>query len=102
MARRKSTSGANPGWVSLVDVGDIGANNPYRQSIFAGPADLKAVAERLGIPAVHALSADIVLQRTPGNRAVIHAEGILKASVTQSCVITHAPVKAYIEEEFEG
>jgi hypothetical protein len=100
MARRKSSNG-DAGWVYSVDAGEIGAH-PYRQAIAAGEADLKAIAARLEIPAVHSLSADITLQRIPGNKAVIHAEGILKASVTQSCVITGAPVKAYVEEEFEG
>ncbi len=102
MARKKSSGTGSLGWVYTIDADEVGPSNPYRRTISAGDADLKAIAERLGIPAVHSLLSDIMLQRVPGNKAVIHVEGILKASVTQSCIITHAPVKAYVEEEFEG
>ena len=99
MSRKKTTS--EFGWVYLIDQGEIG-QTPYYKKLEAGEADLKAIAERLGIPSVESLSAELTLQRVPGNRAVVHVEGRLKAGVTQSCVITQAPVKAYIEEDFEA
>ncbi len=99
MSRKKTTS--EFGWVYLIDQGEVG-QNPFHKKLEAGEADLKAIAERLDIPAVNSLSAEITLQRVPGNRAVIHVEGMLKANVTQSCVISQAPVKGYIEEDFEG
>lgn len=98
---RKKTATTDLGWVYLIDQGEIG-QNPYHKAIAAGEADLKALAARLGIPGVQSLSAEVVLQRVPGNKAVIHVEGMLKADVTQSCIISHAPVKGHIEEEFEG
>lgn len=100
MSRKKADPG-NPGWIYLVDQGEIGPQLVHKK-IVAGEADLKAVARRLDIPSVQSLSADLTLQRAPGNKAVIHVIGILKADVTQSCVVSFAPVKNYIEEEFEG
>lgn len=99
MSRKKAT--AEFGWSVLIDHGEIGAK-PYHKVLEAKEADLKAIAERLGIPAVDSLTAEMTLQRIPGNRAVVHLEGQLKAQVVQSCVISSAPVKAYIEEEFEA
>ncbi|MGZ9097739.1 MAG: YceD family protein [Micavibrio sp.] len=98
MSRKKTE---DLGWVYLIDQGEIGLQ-PYRKTLAAGEADLKALAGRLEIPGVHSLTAEMTLQRIPGNKAVIHVEGILKADVTQSCIISHAPVKEHIEEEFEA
>jgi hypothetical protein len=98
MSRKKSD---NTGWVYLIDQGEIGPQIVHKK-IAAGEADLKAVAKRLEIPAVTSLSAELTLQRVPSNKAVIHVQGLLKADVTQSCIISQAPVKNYIEEEFEG
>lgn len=100
MSRKKAADG-DFGWIYLIDQGEIGPN-PFRKAITAGEADLKAIAVRLAIPAVQSLSAEMTLQRVPGNKSVIHVEGMLKADVTQSCIISQAPVKGHIEEEFEG
>lgn len=104
MVRRKSPEGAGAaiGWSYRIDEGEVRASQPYTRSMTASPAECKAVAARIDVPEVLSLSADVVLTRTPGNKAVIHVTGILKASVVQSCVVTGAPVKAYVEEEFEG
>ena len=51
---------------------------------------------------MNSLSAEIELSRAPGNKAVVHVTGMLKADVVQICVVSGAPVKNYIEEEFEG
>ena len=99
MSRKKS--GEDLGWVYLIDQGEIGAH-PYQKTLIAGDADLKALAARLGVHGIHSLVSEMTLQRIPGNKAVIHVEGILKADVTQSCIISHVPVKEHIEEEFEA
>lgn len=98
MSRKKTE---DLGWVYLVDQGEVGPQ-PYYKKLSAGESDLKAIAARLEIPAVQSLTAEVTLQRIPGNKAVIHVEGILKADVTQSCIISQAPVKEHIEEEFEA
>ncbi|MDB5492475.1 MAG: hypothetical protein JWO78_2324 [Micavibrio sp.] len=98
---RKKIDPANPGWSYPVDQGEVGPH-PIHKKIKAGEADLKLVAKRLDIPLVDSLSAEIVLQRAPNNKAVVQVTGLLKADVVQSCVVTGAPVKNYIEEEFEG
>lgn len=90
-----------PGWVYVIDQGEVGPQ-PVHKKIVAGDADLKAIALRLDIPTVSSLSAELVLQRAPGNKAVIHVSGMLKSDVTQSCIVSGSPVKAHIEEEFEA
>jgi len=88
-------------WPVLIDQGEIGLQ-PYRREITAGDVDRKEIAAFLEIPDVESLNATLILQRLPGNKAVIHVEGLLKAAITQSCVITDAPVKARLEDEFEA
>lgn len=99
MVKRKSSTGE--GWSYLLDQGEIGVQT-LTKKLKAGEPECKAVAERLKLVSVQSLSAEMTLSRVPGNKAVIHIQGIVKASVTQSCVVTHAPVKEYIEEEFEA
>lgn len=88
-------------WDVLADQGEIGLQ-PTHKALSAGEPDRKAIAKLLELVAVDSLTADITLQRVPGNKAVIHVQGMLKANVVQSCVISQAPVKAHIEDEFEG
>ena len=97
MARKKNAEF----WVVEIDQGEIGAT-PVSKKMNASEAECALVAKRLEIPSVQNLSSEITLYRTPGNKAIIQAEGVLKADVTQSCVITHKPVKQHIEEEFEA
>jgi len=58
------------------------------------------LARRFGIVSVEDAKADITLQRVRGG--VIHAMGTIHAQVTQSCVVSLAPVPATIQDEFEG
>jgi uncharacterized metal-binding protein YceD (DUF177 family) len=62
-----------------------------RERIVASAAECAALALRFGIPAVHALAAELVLRREPGG--AIAAEGELVAEVTQDCVVTLEPVR---------
>jgi uncharacterized metal-binding protein YceD (DUF177 family) len=98
---KKKTDDHQGAWVYLLDQGEVGAQ-PSRVSISAGEAERRAVAQRLGLVSVEALSSDVTLTRTPGNKAVVYVEGILKADITQSCVATGAPVRNHIEDEFEA
>ncbi len=102
MAKRKSPEGGFGGWSFLIDQDEIGASQPYHRKLAATESECKAIAERLNIPAIQSLSADVTLNRVPGNRAVVHVEGMLKAGITQNCVVTGAPVKSHVEEEFEA
>lgn len=101
MAKRKSTD-EGFGWSYLVDQAEISANQPYFKKLSATESECKAIAARLNIPAIQSLSAEMTLSRVPGNKAVVYVEGTLKAGVTQSCVVTGAPVKSHVEEEFEA
>jgi uncharacterized metal-binding protein YceD (DUF177 family) len=61
------------------------------ERVVATAAECAALALRFGIPAVHALSAELNLKREPGG--AIAAEGALAAEVTQDCVVTLEPVR---------
>ena len=101
MAKRKS-SPEGFGWSFLIDQGEIGPSQPYHKKLTATESECKAIAGRLNIPGIQSLSAEITLSRVPGNKAVVYVDGTLKASVTQSCVVTGAPVKSHVEDEFEA
>lgn len=62
----------------------------------AGPAARARMAEALDLPAIEFLAFEGAL--APDGRADFRLEGRLQARVTQSCVVTLAPVPARIEE----
>lgn len=64
----------------------------------ADPAELPAVAARLGVPAVHALRCAFRLRRIGG--AVIEAQGDLVASLTQQCVVSLDDFDGVAHERF--
>lgn len=66
-------------------------------SIVAEEGERAALAERFGLIALDALSADVMLRREGD---LVFAEGRVKASVAQACVASGAPVPAEIEEAF--
>jgi uncharacterized metal-binding protein YceD (DUF177 family) len=79
-----------------VRIDTLGAGQ-RRVEIQADEAERAALAKRFGIPAIHCLSAEALVSR---NGEAVRAEGILRATVTQSCVATDAPVENEIEESF--
>lgn len=101
MTTPRTTQTTPAPWSVVIDQGEIGPQ-PLERRIQAGEADCRAIAAHLDIVGVENLNAEFRLSRTPGNKAVIHVEGVLKAGIVQKCVITQSPVKSYIEEEFEG
>lgn len=66
-------------------------------SIEADAAERAALAERFGLTALDALSADAALRREGD---LVFADGRITASVVQACVASGAPVPAKIDESF--
>ncbi|RIY03573.1 DUF177 domain-containing protein [Aureimonas flava] len=60
------------------------------------PAERAAVAERLGILAVDALEADLLVRRW--KRDGIAVEGRITGALAQACVVTLEPVHAVVDE----
>jgi len=67
---------------------------PRRFEIEANEAERAALAERFGLLALDALTADVALVREGQE---VRAEGHVHARATQSCVATGAPVPAEVD-----
>lgn len=78
-------------------IGDAGATYKIKPN----EAERKALAERMGLLSLDALSADINLTRERGG-LVVHVTGTLRADLTQECVVTLEPVKNHVEDSFEA
>ncbi len=63
----------------------------------ADPAELPAVAARLGVPAVQSARCEFRLRRIGG---VIEAQGDLTASLTQQCVVSLDDFDSIMQEQF--
>lgn len=87
-------------WSVLIDVDKVPTAAPKSFHIEASEDERADLARRFGIVSVERAAADITLQRVRGGS--IHALGTLYADVTQSCVVSLAPVVQNIENEFEG
>ncbi|HVM38022.1 MAG TPA: DUF177 domain-containing protein [Sphingomicrobium sp.] len=68
-----------------------------RIDLSAGEAERRAIAERLGLPALERLEAHAVLKRAG---EAIMAEGRVAAALEQACVVTGEPVAAFVDEPF--
>lgn len=86
-------------WSFVVNIEDVGAE-PKTYSFTASAQQRADMARRFAIPSIEKASASVTLQRAGGG--VIHAMGTVRADLTQSCVISLAPVSASVEDEFEG
>ncbi|MEO7635647.1 MAG: DUF177 domain-containing protein, partial [Sphingomicrobium sp.] len=69
-----------------------------RIELDASDDERSAIAERLGLQRLDRLEAHATLTR---NGECVHAEGRLRASLDQACVVTGEPVAAHIDEAFE-
>ncbi len=69
-----------------------------RVELEATPAELVALAERMGIPAIFALTCRFDLQREVGG--TVQASGSLRARLQQICVVTLEPFESELAEEF--
>jgi hypothetical protein len=70
-----------------------------RATVTATPAECQAIAARFGIVAVASLTCQYQLRRWEG--ATVQAQGQLRASVRQSCVITIEDFDTEIADDFE-
>ncbi len=69
-----------------------------RIDLIAEEAERRAVAARLGLPAIARLEAHATLSRADDT---VRAQGRVKAALTQSCVATGAAIAAHVDEAFE-
>lgn len=67
--------------------------------VTAAPDERQALAERLGLLALDALSATLRLRPEPDGSYLVRAS--LRAEVVQSCVVTLVAVPAVVDAEFE-
>ncbi len=69
-----------------------------RIDLIAEEAERRAVAARLGLPAIARLEAHATLARAGDT---VRAQGRVKAALTQNCVATGAAIAAHVDEPFE-
>ena len=81
----------------FVEADSVGTHRMERR-ISANPEERAALAKRFELVGIDRLEAVFSLKRAGGG--VIHVSGELEAEVTQSCVVTLAPVPAKIAEAF--
>ncbi len=70
---------------------------PAASTVEATAAECAALAVRLRIPAVRSLRCDFTLRR---QGEAVAAEGVLRAVVVQSCVVSLEPVEQAVAERF--
>lgn len=83
-----------PRAVTLDRIGSAG----LVESVTADAAERAAIAKRLMVPDVAALTCEWVLEPMPGG--MVHASGRLRARVTQECVVTLEPFAVAVTEDF--
>ena len=81
--------------LSLDRIGSLGLD----MTVEASPAECAALAERMKLPAVLALSCAFHLTRE--GRDTVLARGVLRARVTQTCVVSLDDFDAPVEEMFQ-
>lgn len=74
------------------------AGTPAVRRIEAKPEERAALARRLDLVGIAALAAELTLTRMAGG--FVRVEGVLRATVTQTCVVTLDPFEATVEEDF--
>ncbi|WP_426957607.1 YceD family protein [Muricoccus radiodurans] len=65
----------------------------------ATEAERAALAERLGLLGLDSLTAEIALKPAPGG--TLRARGVLRAELSQACVVTLEPVPQRVEEQID-
>lgn len=91
--------GGKAEWSYLISIDDI-RGDPKTFTFKPSERERIDVARRLGLISIESSEASVTLQRAGGG--MIHAMGIIRADVTQNCVVTMAPLPVHIEDEFEG
>ena len=97
MPKQYNSGGAE--WSYSVDVEKL-SSEPKRYQFEADERQRIDLARRLSIVSVEKAECIVTLQKV--SSGIFHAIGTVQADVTQSCVVSLAPVPAHIEDEFEG
>lgn len=95
---RKKQKPVDPEWSHAVDVETVGEQS-LSIEITPDEAEIKALVQRLGVVSLEGIGAKLTLER---QNLVIHVSGVVKARVTQNCVVTLDPVETVILEDFEA
>lgn len=69
-----------------------------RVELIADAAQCKAIAARLGLPAIERIEAHATLERAGD---VVRARGRLQAALTQECVVTGEEIAAHVDTPFD-
>lgn len=94
------TSPLQAEWSEFFDIATL-KDSGSRLRIAAGEEERKNLARRFGIIEIGALEADLLIKQMPPHR-FIKISGELRASLTQECIVTGAPVTSQISDTFEG
>ena len=81
----------------IVSLSDIGSG-AREYALTASPSECKAAADRLKIPAVHALSGHV---RVKASRAIISVSGDVTASLTRECVASLEELHEDVHDIFD-
>ncbi len=87
-------------WPYIINSDDV-VSKPMRLTISPDELQKKALCKRMALVAIDMLSAELELERNPGNR-IIHVRGRLRVHLKQKCIVSLEPVEESIDEEFEG
>lgn len=88
---------SEPEFSRAVEIDKLGST-PARFEIEAAAAECEALARRFGLESLDRLTAVVVLEPSGTNRVAV--VGTVSATLTQTCVVTLAPVPRQVEESF--
>jgi uncharacterized metal-binding protein YceD (DUF177 family) len=83
----------------FIEADSVGTHRVERR-ISANPTERAALARRFDLLGIDRLEASFSLKRA--GSGVVHVQGEVEAEVTQSCVVTLAPVPAKVAEAFSA
>lgn len=83
--------------LKLIDI----PNGVSNRDITANATECSAIADRLGLDALQALSANFTVVR-PQDGQVIHIDGRLEANIRQICVVTLEPFESDVIDTFSA
>jgi hypothetical protein len=73
---------------------------PEKISLLASAEEREAVAKRLHLVSLHALTADVMVHAPTRTQKCIRLDVTLKAALAQTCVVSLVPVEEKVEESF--
>jgi hypothetical protein len=95
----KTYSAAAHEWPFPVSVETL-EKGPKTFTFQADAQERADLARRFAIVSIESAEASVTAQDVGGG--MVHAIGTVRADITQACAVSLAPIKARIEEEFEG